>query len=141
MSDAFQLSRFVDAQEQVFPRVLSELVAGHKTSHWMWFIFPQLDGLGHSAMAERYAISGLAEARAYLNHPLLGARLLQCIDALLPHTDKTARQILGRPDDLKLRSCLTLFAQVDPHDSVIDQALLQFYAGEADPATLDLLVR
>lgn len=139
MDDIHALSRFVEIQEPVFERVLGELAAGRKTRHWMWFIFPQLDGLGHSAMAERYGISGIAEARAYLSHPLLGPRLLQCINALMPHTDKTAREILGRPDDLKLRSCLTLFAQVDPHDAVIDQALLQFYGGEPDAATLDLL--
>ncbi|WP_194790620.1 DUF1810 domain-containing protein [Pseudomonas sp. UFMG81] len=139
MSDPFDLDRFVQAQAPVHDRALRELDAGHKNSHWMWFVFPQLDGLGHSVMAERYALSGIAEARAYLEHPLLGPRLLACVNALLRHADKSARQILGSPDDLKLRSCLTLFNQVDPHEPLFLRALKQFYEGRPDARTLELL--
>src|SRR5690606_539430 len=108
------LQRFVDAQHPLYARALAELQAGYKQSHWMWFVFPQIAGLGHSAMAQRYAIADRDEALAYLRHTLLGPRLDECARALLPHRERTARQILGSPDDLKLRSSMTLFAAVAP---------------------------
>ncbi|WP_347929860.1 DUF1810 domain-containing protein [Pseudomonas helvetica] len=139
MHDPFNLRRFVEAQRPVFSRVMDELRAGRKTSHWMWFIFPQLQGLGHSEMAERFAISGAAEARAYLLHDVLGPRLEESVSTLLQHSDKSALAILGHPDDLKLRSCLTLFASIKPEQPLFQQALDQFFAGEPDARTLSLL--
>lgn len=141
MPSDFDLERFVEAQNRVYDQVIQELQAGRKRSHWMWYMFPQLDGLGHSIMAERYALSGLDEARAYLGHPLLGPRLEACVTALVQHSDKSAREILGSPDDLKLRSCLTLFSQVAPDNPLFQLALAQFYAGEPDLRTLALLGR
>ncbi|MEN5034001.1 DUF1810 domain-containing protein [Pseudomonas sp. TWI929] len=135
----FDLERFVEAQNRVYDQVLQELQAGHKRSHWMWYVFPQLDGLGHSAMAERYGLAGIDEARAYLGHPLLGPRLEACVTALLQHSDKSAREILGSPDYLKLRSCLTLFARAAPGNPLYLLALLQFYGGEPDALTLAML--
>ncbi|WP_447741392.1 DUF1810 domain-containing protein [Pseudomonas laurentiana] len=135
----FDLERFVEAQNGVYDQVLQELQAGHKRSHWMWYVFPQLDGLGHSAMAERYGLAGIDEARAYLGHPLLGPRLEACVTALLQHSDKSAREILGSPDYLKLRSCLTLFARAAPGNPLYLLALLQFYGGEPDALTLAML--
>lgn len=139
MSDEFDLQRFVDAQAPVYDTVVAELRAGRKRSHWMWYVFPQLDGLGHSAMAERYALAGIDEARAYLAHPLLGPRLQACVTALLQHHDKSAREMLGSPDYLKLRSCLTLFAQAAPGNPLFQLALVQFYDGEPDALTLAML--
>src|SRR5690606_36748191 len=111
MPEPYDLQRFVDAQQSIYPQALAELRAGYKQSHWMWFVFPQIAGLGHSSMAQRYAIADLHEAQAYLQHPLLGPRLEECAQALLQHPDRTARQILGSPDDMKLRSSMTLFAK------------------------------
>ena len=139
MNDIFDLGRFVEAQTPVFGRVLDELRAGRKASHWMWFVFAQLRGLGHSEMAKRFAISGLAEAQAYLQHDVLGPRLEECVKILLSHHEKSAVQILGSPDDMKLRSCLTLFLAVSPKSTVYQQALDQFYSGEADGRTVALL--
>lgn len=139
MNDMFDLGRFVEAQTPVFSRVLDELSAGRKASHWMWFVFAQLRGLGHSEMAKRFAISGLAEARAYLQHDVLGPRLEECVKILLSHHDKSATQIFGSPDDMKLRSCLTLFLAVSPTSTLYQQALDQFYSGEADGRTVALL--
>ncbi|WP_338474881.1 DUF1810 domain-containing protein [Pseudomonas khavaziana] len=139
MQDTFNLSRFVEAQRPVFSRVMDELRAGRKTSHWMWFVFPQLQGLGRSDMAGRFAISGLAEARAYLQHELLGPRLEACVAAVLQHRGVSAERIFGSPDDLKLRSCLTLFKNVPSSPAVYQQALEQFYSGEPDRKTLLLL--
>jgi len=136
MPDSHDLQHFVDAQYPLYARALAELRAGHKQSHWMWFVFPQIAGLGRSAMAQRYAIAGREEARAYLQHPLLGPRLEECAQALLQHTDRTPRQILGSPDDLKLRSSMTLFAAVAPERTVFQQVLDAFYGGEADRETL-----
>ncbi|WP_087501152.1 DUF1810 domain-containing protein [Pseudomonas sp. SID14000] len=135
----FDLERFVEAQNRVYDQVMQELQAGRKRSHWMWYVFPQLDGLGHSAMAERYALAGIDEARAYLAHPLLGPRLEACVTALLQHGDKSAREILGSPDHLKLRSCLTLFARAAPDNPLFQFALVQFYDGEPDALTLAML--
>lgn len=139
MHDTYLLSRFVEAQRPVFDRVMDELRAGRKTSHWMWFIFPQLQGLGRSEIAVRFAISGIAEARAYLRHAVLGPRLEACVNAVLQHHDRSARQIFGSPDDLKFRSCLTLFMSAQPGSSLYPRALDQFYAGEPDPRTVELL--
>ncbi|WP_222909007.1 DUF1810 domain-containing protein [Pseudomonas sp. DNDY-54] len=139
MGDPHDLQRFVEAQIPVYERALEELRAGHKQSHWMWFVFPQIAGLGHSAMAQRYAISGVDEARAYLEHPLLGPRLQACAQAMLLHRDRSARQILGSPDDLKLRSSMTLFAAIAPEQPLFQQVLDTFFEGEADSQTLSRL--
>jgi uncharacterized protein (DUF1810 family) len=138
MSD---LQRFVEAQASLYQNVLEELSAGRKCSHWMWFIFPQIEGLGFSAMSRRYALAGLAEARAYLAHPLLGARLRECCH-LLVAAPGTAHAIFGSPDDMKLRSSLTLFAQAAqgaPDAGLFQECLDKFFGGEADQATLDRL--
>ena len=139
----YDLARFVEAQVRCYTRVLAELAAGEKTSHWMWFIFPQLRGLGVSATARRFGLSGLEEARAYLAHPVLGLRLRECTRALLAIEGRTAHQIFGSPDDLKLRSCLTLFAAAAApsaaEDRVFGAALARYYGGEPDPRTLELL--
>jgi uncharacterized protein (DUF1810 family) len=136
MPDPFDLQRFVDAQAPVWTRVRAELSAGAKASHWMWFIFPQIEGLGFSAMAQRYAVSGLDEARAYLAHPVLGPRLREAVGLLLAVDGRTARQVMGQPDDVKLRSCLTLFAHAAPAETAFREALAKYFAGEEDPATL-----
>lgn len=136
-TDPFQ--RFLDAQSFVYDRVLAELRAGQKTSHWMWFIFPQIEGLGFSERSRRYAISGLAEARAYAHHPLLGARLLECTALVNGHARKTASEIFGYPDDLKFQSSMTLFEAAVPDERAFVLALDNFYQGRRDQATLDLL--
>jgi uncharacterized protein (DUF1810 family) len=138
-TDPFQLERFVAAQEGIYEQALAELQQGKKRSHWMWFIFPQIAGLGSSSTAQFYAINGAEEARAYLAHPVLGPRLLACAAALLPHSGRSASEIFGYPDDLKLRSSLTLFAAVNDEQAVFKQLLEQFYAGQPDPATLERL--
>ena len=136
------LSRFVDAQAAVYQRVVEELTSGQKQTHWMWFIFPQLSGLGLSPMAQHYAIRDINQARKYLAHPTLGHRLRQDVLLMMEHTDKSALEILGTPDDLKFRSCLTLFceAATDEADrALFKDALSQFYGGEPDLRTLELL--
>lgn len=136
------LIRFVDAQAQVYRQVVEELTDGRKQTHWMWFIFPQLSGLGHSATAQRYAIQNMDQARRYLADPTLGSRLRHDVRLMLRHKDKSALEILGSPDDFKFRSCLTLFyeAASDKSDrSLFAEALEQFYHGEPDPRTLELL--
>jgi uncharacterized protein (DUF1810 family) len=140
--DPCNLARFLEAQQSCYARVLEELAAGRKTSHWMWFIFPQLRGLGMSATARRFGIAGLDEARAYLAHPVLGTRLRACVRAVSAIEGKTAHQIFGSPDDLKLRSCLTLFdaaAAEGADDQVFRAALAKYYGGEPDPLTVQLL--
>ncbi|MBS1819075.1 MAG: DUF1810 domain-containing protein [Acidobacteria bacterium] len=139
--DEFSLTRFVDAQEQMYASALAELKAGRKRSHWIWFVFPQLRGLGFSAMSERYGISGLAEARAYLAHPVLGPRLRECVTAMLTHAGMSADAILGDVDALKFRSCLTLFAEADPSESLFTDALARFFGGERDARTVTTLER
>lgn len=139
MNDPFDLTRFVEAQQRDYARALDELCAGAKRSHWNWYVFPQLRGLGRSEMAERYGISGIDEARAYLAHPLLGARLEDCVRALLSHRGRPVRQIMGSPDDLKLRSSMTLFQAAAPAQPLFAEVLQAFYDGEADPATLQRL--
>ena len=134
--DLHDLQRFVSAQDPVFAQVNAELTRGAKRSHWMWFVFPQLRGLGRSPMAERYGIASLAEARAYWEHPVLGPRLRECVDLLLRIEGRTAHQIFGSPDDLKLRSSLTLFERAVPEEPVFGRALERYFAGERDPLTL-----
>lgn len=139
VDDPHELNRFVPAQQEDYARALAEIRSGRKRSHWMWYIFPQLDGLGFSSMAKRYAIRSLDEARAFLAHPLLGPRLLECAEAVLAVEGRTAHDIFGSPDDLKLRSCATLFACVSPPGSAFDLLLQKYYAGERDGKTLRLL--
>jgi len=133
------LQRFVAAQAPIYDQVVTELRDGTKRSHWMWFVFPQLAGLGHSPAARHYAIADRAHALAYLSHPLLNARLHECAALLNRHGGLTAEQIFGYPDCLKLHSCLTLFNEVAPDDPVIAQALQKYFGGEQDQATLRLL--
>ena len=138
------LIRFVVAQAQVYHQVVEELTDGRKQTHWMWFIFPQLSGLGHSAMAQRYAIRDMDQARRYLADPILGNRLRHGVSLMVRHKGKSALEILGSPDDFKFRSCLTLFCEAasDKSDrSLFAEALQQFYNGEPDPRTLELLGR
>ena len=139
VSDPYDLNRFVRAQEQSYQQALSELERGRKQSHWMWYVFPQFEGLGSSPTSKLYSIKSEAEARAYLEHPVLGPRLAECAEAMLAVDGKSARAILGSPDDMKLKSCATLFAHVSPPGSVFERLLDKFYDGERDAATLRLL--
>ena len=136
MDDPFNLQRFVDAQDSVYPQVLDELRHGKKTSHWMWFVFPQIAGLGRSATAQRYAISSVDEASAYLDHPVLAPRLVECVNELLGVDERTAEQIFGSVDALKLRSCLTLFLAVSGGEQLFEDALDKYYDGVPDLETL-----
>lgn len=138
-NDPHRLSRFLQGQEQDYAVALGELRSGRKESHWIWFIFPQFVGLGRSSTAEFFAIRTVAEAEAYLNHPILGFRLGQCADALLklPHDDIGA--VMSDPDDLKLKSSMTLFAFISPHNSVFHAVLAKFFGGELDELTLTLV--
>ena len=137
--DALGLSRFINAQDSIYDRVLEELKSGRKRSHWMWYIFPQVDGLGYSATSRYYAVKSMGEAEAYLNHPVLGLRLLQCAEAVLAVEGRSASDILGYPDDLKLKSSMTLFAAVAGPDSVFVHVLDKYFQGERDGRTLQLL--
>ncbi|MDQ6926297.1 MAG: DUF1810 domain-containing protein [Candidatus Eremiobacteraeota bacterium] len=137
--DPYDLDRFARAQESDYARALAEVTSGRKRSHWMWYIFPQFRGLGRSAMAERYAIQHVAEAEAYLGHPVLGPRLVACAEAALGVERRSAHDIFGSPDDLKLRSCMTLFAHVSPDGSVFQRVLDRYFEGQPDPATIALL--
>lgn len=139
METANTLNRFIDAQEGDYSRALAEIRQGRKQSHWVWYIVPQLAGLGHSDMARFYAIRNLEEASDYLAHLVLGGRLIEISNALLGIENKTASQIMGSPDDLKLRSSMTLFSQVDNANPVFQAVLDKFFSGEADPKTLALL--
>jgi uncharacterized protein (DUF1810 family) len=139
MTDPFDLQRFLDAQTPIYARVLAELRRGQKQSHWMWFIFPQLAGLGHSAMARRFAIASREEAVAYLVHAVLGARLKECTALIRAVEGRTVREIFGSPDDLKFQSSMTLFGAVSS-DPEFSAAIANFYAGKPDQRTLDLLV-
>jgi uncharacterized protein (DUF1810 family) len=140
MTDRFDLQRFVDAQAPVYPRVLAELRRGQKQSHWMWFIFPQFAGLGHSAVAQRFAIGSRDEALAYLGHGVLGPRLKECTALVTAVEGRTIREILGSPDDLKFCSSMTLFGAVLP-DPEFAEALAKFHGGRPDRKTLELLAR
>ncbi len=139
MANPFDLERFVAAQDGVFSAVVNELMAGRKATHWMWFVFPQVEGLGQSPTARRYAIGSLDEARAYLEHPTLGNRLLQCVDLVNRVQDRSASEIFGSPDDLKFRSCVTLFRAVDPAQPGFEAALRKYFGGEPDARTLERL--
>ncbi|KFE46122.1 DUF1810 domain-containing protein [Pseudomonas congelans] len=141
MKDAYNLQRFVDAQQPLFQQVLTELDAGQKRSHWMWFVFPQIQGLGRSDTARHYAITDLAEARAYLQHPVLGPRLEQCAGIIAPQVERSARQIFSSPDDMKLHSSMTLFSIAAPERPVFQQVLDTFFGGEQDAMTVRLLSR
>ena len=137
MSEDVDLERFVAAQDGgVYEQALRELRAGAKRSHWMWFVFPQVAGLGHSPMAQRYAVSGLAEAHAYATHPVLGARLVECAQALLELPGRDPVRVLGSVDALKLRSSMTLFEAAVPDERVFGEVLERYYGGERDEATL-----
>lgn len=136
MAEPYDLDRFVAAQAGVYDRALAELRAGEKRSHWMWFIFPQIAGLGSSPMARRYAIGTLDEARAYGAHPVLGARLRACTAAVNGVTGRTAHVIFGSPDDMKFRSSMTLFARAAPEEPGFAEALARYFGGEPDPLTL-----
>jgi uncharacterized protein (DUF1810 family) len=135
-ADPHGLKRFVDAQEPVYQEVLKELRAGKKRSHWIWFIFPQIAGLGSSPTAQHYAIASLEEARAYLGHPVLGARLRECTAIVNQIEGRTVSEIFGWPDDMKFRSCMTLFAQATTDNQVFRDALEKYFSGEADQQTL-----
>ena len=139
MLDPHHLERFVAAQNPVYDQVRAELAAGAKTSHWMWFVFPQLKALGRSAIAQHFGIASRAEAQAYWRHPVLGARLKECGEIVLAVESRSAQQIFRSPDDLKFRSCMTLFAQVAPDEPVFERALARYFGAEPDPRTLELL--
>lgn len=139
MAPDFNLERFADAQHGVYDTALAELRAGHKRTHWMWFIFPQIEGLGHSAMAQRYAIRSADEAAAYLAHPVLGPRLRACAAAVASHHDRGIDEIFGHPDNLKFHSSMTLFADIAPDEAIFQTCLDQFFDGRPDPATLERL--
>ena len=138
-TDPFHLHRFVDAQSAIYPQVHAELTAGQKRSHWMWFIFPQIAGLGSSPTAQRFAIRSMDEAAAFLAHPILGPRLRDCTSLVLNHPHRSAASIFPFPDDLKFHSSLTLFAVADPDTPLFRSALDTFFAGKRDEATLSLL--
>ena len=139
--DPFDLNRFLSAQQPVYGSVLAELRAGRKRTHWMWFVFPQLLGLGHSATSMHYAIRSLEEARRYLGHPVLGRRLVECAEAILAVEGRSASDIFGHPDDLKLASSMTLFAEAAGPESVFDLVLRKYFGGRPDARTLELLRR
>ena len=136
MSDPYDLQRFIDAQNPVYDRVCFELREGRKRTHWMWFVFPQIEGLGSSPLARKFAISSLAEAAAYLEHPVLGPRLAECTRLVNQLEGRTIEQIFGYPDDLKFRSSMTLFAHATPENGVFIDALKKYFSGQFDPATL-----
>jgi uncharacterized protein (DUF1810 family) len=137
--DPYQLHRFVKAQDPVYVQVCTELKRGIKTGHWMWFIFPQIAGLGTSEMARRFAISSLGEAEAYVKHPVLGKRLQECTALVLKVSGKTAHEIFGSPDDLKFRSCMTLFSRATVKNPVFQDNLTKYFNGKPDPLTTEFL--
>jgi len=141
MTNIYNLQRFLDAQEGVYDTVLQELRAGRKSSHWIWFIFPQIAGLGHSAMAQQFAIGSLDEAKAYLQHPLLGPRLRACTQLVLDVNGRSAEEIFGYPDHLKFRSCMTLFLTAATDNTIFNDALLKYFDGKPDQSTLDILAQ
>lgn len=138
-SDPYNLRRFIDAQEEVIEQVRTELRRGRKQTHWMWFIFPQIQGLGSSPMAQKFAISSSQEAKAYLENPILGPRLAECTRLVNAIEERSISDIFGYPDDLKFRSCVTLFAQAAPNEDAFQQALSKYFKAEQDSATLALL--
>ena len=138
-NDAFDLDRFVMAQEPIYEQALAELRAGSKRTHWSWFILPQMRGLGFSSMSVRYGIGSLDEAKAYLAHPLLGPRLRECVSAMNSHTGLNASQILGSIDAQKFRSCVTLFIEASEHEPIFTAALAKYFGGAPDQSTLSLI--
>ena len=141
MTDVFNLQRFIEAQDPDYGSVLRELRAGHKRSHWMWYIFPQIHGLGGSPMAQKYAISSQDEAKAYWEHPVLGSRLRECTQLAMNVEGRTVEQIFPYPDNLKFRSCMTLFERSATDPGIFQAALLKYFGGEPDPLTLKILKR
>ncbi|MEK6785928.1 MAG: DUF1810 domain-containing protein [Nitrospirota bacterium] len=141
MTDGYNLYRFLTAQAPTYDTVLDELRAGRKSSHWIWFIFPQIAGLGHSSMAQQFAIGSLDEAKAYLQHPILGPRLRACTQLVLDVNDRSAKEILGYPDHLKFRSCMTLFLTAATDNTLFNNALLKYFDGKPDQSTLDILAQ
>ena len=139
IADPHDLDRFVQAQQDDYEQALAEIRSGRKRSHWMWYIFPQYSGLGSSAMSQRYAIKSVGEAEAYLRHPVLGVRLVECAEAALRINDRSASEVFGAPDDMKLRSSATLFAVVTPAGSVFERLLDKYFDGERDQRTLQLV--
>jgi len=139
MEDPFDLARFLNAQAGVYPQVLAELQAGQKRSHWIWFIFPQMKGLGSSSHAQFYGIGSLDEAAAYWRHPVLGPRLEECTRLVIQVEKRSIQQILGHPDDLKFRSSMTLYSRAASEAAVFTEALDKYFAGQPDPLTLELL--
>jgi uncharacterized protein (DUF1810 family) len=137
--DPFNLRRFISAQASHYPSVVDELRSGRKRTHWMWYIFPQIDGLGFSPTAKHYAIKSTAEAQQYLEHPVLGARLRECAKILLELESRSAHDIFGSPDDLKLKSSMTLFARVQHQEPIFTQVLEKYYQGQLDNRTIELL--
>ena len=139
LDDRYHLHRFLDAQERDYERALAEIREGQKRSHWMWYVFPHYEGLASSATSKYYALKSLGEADAYLRHPVLGPRLRECLEAVCAIDGRSASQIFGFPDDIKLRSCATLFASVSPPGSVFERVLAKYFAGEPDDRTLRLI--
>ncbi len=137
--DPYHLSRFARAQEDDYEQALAQIASGRKRTHWMWYIFPQIDGLAHSSTSKFYSIKSVEEAKAYLDHPILGPRLLECAEAVVRIEGRSATEIFGSPDDLKLWSCATLFAFVLPPSSVFDRLLWKYFGGGRDGKTLQLL--
>jgi uncharacterized protein (DUF1810 family) len=141
MTGAYNLQRFLDEQERFYDTVLDELRAGRKTSHWIWFIFPQIAGLGHSEMAQQFAIGSLDEAEAYLQHPTLGSRLRACTQLVLDVNGRIAEEIFPYPDNLKFRSCMTLFLTAATDNQIFQDALLKYFHDKPDQMTLDILAQ
>lgn len=141
MKDEYNLQRFIAAQDQVYAEVLDELRNGEKRGHWMWYIFPQITGLGQSVMAKKYAMTSQEEAKAYLAHPLLGSRLRECTGLVLNVSGRRAEQIFDYPDNLKFRSSMTLFSEATIENNIFDDALLKYFEGRPDQSTLDILGR
>lgn len=141
MSAAYNLHRFLTAQAHTYDTVLAELRAGRKASHWIWFIFPQIAGLGHSGMAQKFAIGSLDEAEAYLQHPVLGQRLRECTQLVLDMNGRSAEEIFGYPDHLKFRSCMTLFLTAATDNALFKSALFKYFNGKPDQSTLDILAQ
>ena len=137
--DPYDLDRFIQAQRNVYEQALAEIRSGHKRSHWMWYIFPQYAGLGSSPMSQRYAIKSGAEAEAYLQHPVLGPRLVECVAAAIGVEGRSASEVFGSPDDMKLRSSATLFAAVSPPGSVFERLLDKYFDGERDHRTIEIM--
>ncbi len=140
MTDPYNLNRFVLAQDGVYSGVIAELMQGEKTGHWIWFIFPQIAGLGHSPVSQRYSLSSIKEARAYYDHPVLGPRLVECTNLVLAAKNRSVEQIFGPLDALKFRSCMTLFSVADPENQIFQKAVDRCFEGEPDTLTLKALI-